>query len=178
MSISTAEKTIPLASHSCWNRKGVLSAMIPQACRLPADTTVNVNPPVTFDGDATLPPRTLAPSPIWPSAFEPQQYTAALLTPQVNPSPALSSVNVRPPPTATGAGWKPPAPHYKTGVMAKYAKLVSSASEGAVTTAAGSAASSLAFTGDHIASEAILAAGLIFLGAGLIKAARRRPHTL
>jgi dihydroxy-acid dehydratase len=34
------------------------------------------------------------------------------------------------------AGWKPPAPHYKTGVMAKYAKLVSSASEGAVTTAA------------------------------------------
>ncbi len=31
--------------------------------------------------------------------------------------------------------WKPPAPHYKTGVMAKYAKLVSSASEGAVTTA-------------------------------------------
>jgi len=31
--------------------------------------------------------------------------------------------------------WKPPAPRYKTGVMAKYAKLVSSASEGAVTTA-------------------------------------------
>ena len=31
------------------------------------------------------------------------------------------------------AQWKPPAPHYKTGVMAKYAKLVSSASEGAVT---------------------------------------------
>ena len=31
------------------------------------------------------------------------------------------------------AGWKPPAPRYKTGVMAKYAKLVSSASEGAVT---------------------------------------------
>jgi dihydroxy-acid dehydratase len=31
--------------------------------------------------------------------------------------------------------WKPPAPHYKTGVMAKYAKLVSSASEGAVTIA-------------------------------------------
>ncbi|MGH7853028.1 MAG: dihydroxy-acid dehydratase [Candidatus Binatia bacterium] len=29
--------------------------------------------------------------------------------------------------------WKAPAPHYKTGVMAKYAKLVSSASEGAVT---------------------------------------------
>jgi dihydroxy-acid dehydratase len=31
------------------------------------------------------------------------------------------------------AGWKAPAPRYKTGVMAKYAKLVSSASEGAVT---------------------------------------------
>lgn len=29
--------------------------------------------------------------------------------------------------------WAPPAPRYKTGVMAKYAKLVSSASEGAVT---------------------------------------------
>ena len=29
--------------------------------------------------------------------------------------------------------WLPPAPRYKTGVMAKYAKLVSSASEGAVT---------------------------------------------
>ena len=31
------------------------------------------------------------------------------------------------------AGWKPPAPRYTTGVIAKYAKLVSSASEGAVT---------------------------------------------
>jgi dihydroxy-acid dehydratase len=30
--------------------------------------------------------------------------------------------------------WSAPAPRYKTGVMAKYAKLVSSASEGAVTT--------------------------------------------
>ena len=30
-------------------------------------------------------------------------------------------------------GWKPPAPRYKTGVFAKYAALVSSASEGAVT---------------------------------------------
>jgi dihydroxy-acid dehydratase len=29
--------------------------------------------------------------------------------------------------------WSPPAPRYKTGVMAKYAKLVSSAAEGAVT---------------------------------------------
>ncbi|HSS38606.1 MAG TPA: dihydroxy-acid dehydratase, partial [Polyangia bacterium] len=31
------------------------------------------------------------------------------------------------------AGWKPPAPRYKTGVMAKYAAAVSSAAEGAVT---------------------------------------------
>ncbi len=30
-------------------------------------------------------------------------------------------------------GWQPPAPEYTTGVLAKYAKLVSSASEGAVT---------------------------------------------
>jgi len=29
--------------------------------------------------------------------------------------------------------WSPPPPRYKTGVMAKYAKLVSSAAEGAVT---------------------------------------------
>ncbi|HKS81481.1 MAG TPA: dihydroxy-acid dehydratase [Candidatus Acidoferrales bacterium] len=33
------------------------------------------------------------------------------------------------------AKWKPPAPRYTSGVMAKYAKLVSSASEGAVTSA-------------------------------------------
>ncbi len=33
------------------------------------------------------------------------------------------------------AQWKPPAPHYTTGVMAKYARLVSSASEGAITSA-------------------------------------------
>lgn len=31
------------------------------------------------------------------------------------------------------AGWKAPAPHYSTGVFAKYCALVSSASEGAVT---------------------------------------------
>ena len=31
------------------------------------------------------------------------------------------------------AAWRPPAPHYESGVMAKYAALVSSASEGAVT---------------------------------------------
>ncbi len=35
------------------------------------------------------------------------------------------------------AGWKAPAPRYTRGVMAKYAALVSSASEGAVTRAAG-----------------------------------------
>ncbi|MGD0957184.1 MAG: dihydroxy-acid dehydratase [Candidatus Acidiferrales bacterium] len=34
------------------------------------------------------------------------------------------------------AQWKAPAPRYTTGVMAKYAKLVSSASEGAITSAA------------------------------------------
>jgi dihydroxy-acid dehydratase len=33
------------------------------------------------------------------------------------------------------AKWKPPAPRYKTGVFAKYAALVSSASLGAITTA-------------------------------------------
>ena len=31
------------------------------------------------------------------------------------------------------ADWKPPEPHYETGVLAKYAALVSSASEGAIT---------------------------------------------
>ncbi len=31
------------------------------------------------------------------------------------------------------AGWRAPDPHYKSGVFAKYAALVSSASEGAVT---------------------------------------------
>jgi dihydroxy-acid dehydratase len=29
--------------------------------------------------------------------------------------------------------WKAPAPHYTSGVMAKYARLVSSAAEGAIT---------------------------------------------
>jgi dihydroxy-acid dehydratase len=31
------------------------------------------------------------------------------------------------------ARWSPPEPHYRTGVLAKYAALVSSASEGATT---------------------------------------------
>ena len=35
---------------------------------------------------------------------------------------------------ARRAAWTPPAPRYGGGVMAKYAALVSSASEGAVTT--------------------------------------------
>jgi dihydroxy-acid dehydratase len=30
-------------------------------------------------------------------------------------------------------GWQPPEPHYKRGVMAKYANMVSSAAKGAVT---------------------------------------------
>lgn len=47
---------------------------------------------------------------------------------------------------------------------------------GASTIAAGSAGS-LAFTGDHIASEVILAVGLIFMGASLVRATvRRRPN--
>ena len=36
--------------------------------------------------------------------------------------------------TQRRAKWRPPAPRYTSGVMAKYAQLVSSASEGAVTT--------------------------------------------
>ncbi len=34
------------------------------------------------------------------------------------------------------ARWSPPAPRYTSGVMAKYAALVSSASEGAITSGA------------------------------------------
>jgi len=34
-------------------------------------------------------------------------------------------------------GWQPPAPRYKTGVMAKYAAAVSSAAQGAVTSPVG-----------------------------------------
>jgi dihydroxy-acid dehydratase len=34
-------------------------------------------------------------------------------------------------------GWSPPAPHYTSGVLAKYASIVASASEGAVTLPAG-----------------------------------------
>ncbi|HMD01412.1 MAG TPA: dihydroxy-acid dehydratase [Candidatus Baltobacteraceae bacterium] len=35
--------------------------------------------------------------------------------------------------TSRVANWKPPAPHYRSGVFAKYASLVSSASDGAIT---------------------------------------------
>ena len=35
------------------------------------------------------------------------------------------------------ARWQPPAPRYATGVLAKYAALVSSASDGAITRPAG-----------------------------------------
>ena len=31
------------------------------------------------------------------------------------------------------SGWTPPAPRYERGVMGKYARLVSSAAEGAIT---------------------------------------------
>ena len=36
---------------------------------------------------------------------------------------------------ARKAKWKPPAPRYTSGVLAKYARLVSSSSQGAVTDA-------------------------------------------
>jgi hypothetical protein len=70
--------------------------------------------------------------------------------------------------------------------LALYGTTPSPVTAGAVTTgvgAAGAAASSstasaLAFTGAHITSEVVLGFGLIFLGAGLVKAVRRRPHQL
>ena len=46
------------------------------------------------------------------------------------------------------ARWSPPAPHYTTGVMAKYAALVSSASEGAITNGAPLRRALAARTGD------------------------------
>lgn len=46
---------------------------------------------------------------------------------------ANRSVNVEADLSARQANWQPPAPRYKTGVFAKYAQTVSSASEGAVT---------------------------------------------
>jgi hypothetical protein len=57
-----------------------------------------------------------------------------------------------------------------------YGGTPSVATAGTVATAGG--AGDLAFTGAHIASEAILAVGLLFLGAGLVKLARRRTHSL
>jgi dihydroxy-acid dehydratase len=49
------------------------------------------------------------------------------------------------------ARWTPPAPNYRTGVMAKYAALVSSASEGAITNGA-RLARALAHRGDGTAA--------------------------
>jgi dihydroxy-acid dehydratase len=49
------------------------------------------------------------------------------------------------------ARWSPPAPNYRTGVMAKYAALVSSASEGAITNGA-RLARALAHRGDGTAA--------------------------
>jgi dihydroxy-acid dehydratase len=49
---------------------------------------------------------------------------------------AARSIDVLVPPAeldARRAAWTPPAPRYESGVMGKYARLVSSASEGAVT---------------------------------------------
>jgi hypothetical protein len=45
---------------------------------------------------------------------------------------------------------------------------------GAVSAGAPVAAGSLAFTGDHIASLVVLATGLLFMGAALVRATRRR----
>lgn len=42
---------------------------------------------------------------------------------------------------------------------------------------AAGAAGALAYTGDHIASEVVLAVGLIFMGTTLVRTSvRRRPH--
>jgi len=46
---------------------------------------------------------------------------------------AARKLNVEADLEARRSGWRAPAPRYTTGVMAKYAALVSSASEGAVT---------------------------------------------
>jgi dihydroxy-acid dehydratase len=43
------------------------------------------------------------------------------------------TLNVDFDPESRRAGWKPPEPRYERGALAKYAKLVASASEGAVT---------------------------------------------
>jgi hypothetical protein len=69
--------------------------------------------------------------------------------------------------------------------MSLYGTTPSPVTTGAVATAAGgvgtataNTTAALAFTGAHIASEVVLGFGLIFLGAGLVKAVRRRPHQL
>jgi dihydroxy-acid dehydratase len=52
------------------------------------------------------------------------------------------------------AAWRAPAPHYLGGVMAKYAALVSSASEGAVTTGRRMAAATRAASSVSVVAEA------------------------
>jgi hypothetical protein len=48
---------------------------------------------------------------------------------------------------------------------------------GSITSGTAGTAGTLAFTGDHIAAEVVLAVGLIFMGGTLVRASvRRRPH--
>ena len=48
---------------------------------------------------------------------------------------------------------------------------------GSISSGTAGTAGTLAFTGDHIASEVVLAVGLIFMGAALVRTSiRRRPH--
>jgi hypothetical protein len=47
---------------------------------------------------------------------------------------------------------------------------------GSISSGTAGTAGTLALTGDHIASEVVLAVGLIFMGAALVRASiRRRP---
>jgi hypothetical protein len=48
---------------------------------------------------------------------------------------------------------------------------------GTASTATAGSAGTLAFTGDHIAAEIVLAVGLIFMGSAFVRASiRHRPH--
>jgi hypothetical protein len=48
---------------------------------------------------------------------------------------------------------------------------------GTVSTGTAGTAGTLAMTGSHIAAEVVLAVGLIFMGASMVRASvRRRPH--
>jgi dihydroxy-acid dehydratase len=57
------------------------------------------------------------------------------------------------------ADWKPPAPRYATGVFAKYALLVSSASEGATTGVASASPDPVAGAPDPTAARPVPPAG-------------------